>query len=36
MMTSEEIMKVGTGMQRFGVLEILVFRFESVRAFLLS
>ena len=36
-MTSEEIMKVGTGMQRFGVPEFLgVFRFESVRAFLLS
>jgi hypothetical protein len=36
MMTSEEIMKIGKAMQRFGVPEFLVFRFESVRAFLLS
>jgi len=37
MMTSEEIMKVGKAMLRFGVFpEFLIFRFESVRAFLLS
>jgi hypothetical protein len=35
-MTSEEIMKVGKAMQGFGVPEFLIFRFESVRAFLLS
>jgi hypothetical protein len=36
MMIAEETMKVGKAMQRFGVPEFLVFRFESVRAFLLS
>ena len=36
-MTSEEIMKIGKAMQRFGVPEFLgFFRFESVPAFLLS
>jgi hypothetical protein len=36
MMISEEITKAGKAMQRFGVPEFLVFRFESVHAFLLS
>jgi hypothetical protein len=36
MMISKEIKKARKAMQRFGVPEFLVFRFESVPAFLLS
>ena len=35
-MISEEIAKAGKAMQRFGVPEFLIFRFESVPALLLS